>query len=68
MKNMDSWKTKTLIFGAILGAVAGAVAAYIFAQKSDQMEDRPRLTAGDGVKVGLGVLAVLRQIAEMGGR
>lgn len=68
MKNMDSWKTKTLIIGAILGALAGAVAAYIFAQKSDQMEEHPHLTAGDGVKVGLGVLAVLRQIADMSGR
>lgn len=68
MKNMEPWKTKTLIIGAIIGALAGVAAAYIFAQKSDQLEEKPHLTAGDGVKVGLGVLAVLRQIADMRGR
>lgn len=68
MRNTNSWKTKTLLIGVILGALAGAVAAFIYTQKSDQMETPPRLTAGDGVKVGLGVLAVLRQIADMSGR
>ena len=60
---------KNVIFlGALIGAVAGVIAAVIFVQRAEDAQQPPRLTAGDGVKVGLGVLGVLRLISEIGGK
>lgn len=65
MENKDNWKTKTLIIGGVVGVIAGLIAAYIFIQRAEVEESRPKLTAGEGVKVGLGVLTVLRLIADL---
>lgn len=65
MENKDNWKTKTLIIGGVVGIIAGLVAAYILIQRAEAEESRPKITAGEGVKVGLGVLTVLRLIADL---
>jgi hypothetical protein len=62
----DDWKTTTLIVGAVVGLIAGLIAAYIMIQRAEEHAERPRLSAGEGVKVGLGVLGVLRLISDLG--
>jgi hypothetical protein len=52
--------------GAVIGACTGVVAAYLMIQKAEQQEEQPKLTAGDGVKLGVGVLGLLRFISDMG--
>jgi len=61
-----NWKTKTLLIGTTIGAAAGLMAAFIILQRAEKNETTPKLTAGDGVKVGLGVLGVLRMLADSG--
>ncbi|MCD4672796.1 MAG: hypothetical protein K8R77_09045 [Anaerolineaceae bacterium] len=68
MENSQEWKTKMLLVSAGLGLLAGLTAAYIIIQNADAKEDKPQLNAGDGVKVGLGVLGVLRLIADIGNK
>jgi len=63
--NMN-WKTRTLIIGAIAGVLAGLGAAYILIQRAEKSDDQARLTAGEGVQLGLGVLGLLRLVAGMG--
>jgi hypothetical protein len=58
------WKQKTIIIGAIVGTLCGLVAAYILIQRAEQQNAKPQLSAGDGVKIGLGVLGVLRLVAD----
>jgi hypothetical protein len=65
MENKENWKAKTLLIGGVVGVIAGLVAAYILIQRAEAEESRPKLTAGEGVKVGLGVLTVLRLISDL---
>lgn len=61
----EGWKTRTLLIGAALGAVVGLGAAYLLVQRTENGR-QPSLTTGDGVRIGLLVLGLLRQVAEMG--
>lgn len=61
----ENWKAITFLIGAVVGLVCGLAAAYMIIQRAEEEEKHPRLTAGDGVKVGIGVLGVVRMIAEL---
>ena len=63
-----NWRNKTLIIGGIAGLVIGLAGAYIVIQRSEANNMLPEVSAGDGVKIGLGVLGVLRLIAEIAER
>lgn len=60
-----NWKNKTTIIGAIAGLALGLASAYIIIQRSEQLNTQPEISAGDGVKIGLGVLGVMRLIADI---
>ncbi len=60
-----NWRTRTWIIGAVAGLAIGVAAAYIVIKRSEQLETLPELTPGDGVKVALGVLGVLRLVADI---
>jgi hypothetical protein len=61
----ENWRTITLVIGGIVGLISGIVAAYIIIQRAEEEEARPRLSAGEGVRVGLSVLSVLRSVADL---
>lgn len=61
-----NWKTKTIVAGTVLGALVGAAASLMLVKRSESEGVRPKLSTGDGVQVGLGVLGVLRLIAGIG--
>ncbi|HEX9019291.1 MAG TPA: hypothetical protein VF806_08895 [Anaerolineaceae bacterium] len=60
-----NWRNQTFIIGAVAGILLGLASAYIFIQRAEQLKEQPQLTAGDGVKIGLGVLGVLRLVADI---
>ncbi len=68
MENDDSWKMKALIIGGVVGLAAGMIAALIFIQRAEMSQAKPQISAGEGVKVGIGVLGVLRMISDLGTR
>ncbi len=56
-----------MVAGIVLGALVGAGAAYLFIQRSgDNPSEQPQFTTGDGVRLGLLVLGLLRSVAELG--
>jgi len=64
-QSKDNWKVTTMIIGGVVGLICGIVAAYILIQRAEEEESRPRISAGEGVKVGLGVLGLLRLVSDM---
>ena len=65
---MKKSNPRIILIGALIGAVTGALAAVILMQRSEEAQHPPKITAGDGVKVGLGVLNVLKLISDLGSR
>lgn len=59
----DSWIGKVLAVGAAIGAVTGLAAAYLLVQRSQKLGERPKLELGEGVKLGVLVLGLLRSVA-----
>jgi len=59
------WKSKTLIIGTTVGAVTGLLAAILIMQRAEKNETTPKLSAGEGVKIGMGDLGVLRMLADI---
>jgi hypothetical protein len=68
MNKPESWKMKTLLIGAGVGLVVGLLAGLIFIQRAELNESKPSIAARDGVLVGIGVLGVLRSIADLGAK
>ena len=66
MDENQSWKMKTFIIGAIIGTLTGLGAAYMIIQRAQADNTQPKVTAGEGVKIGLGVLGLLRLVSEIG--
>lgn len=64
MNNNQSWKMKTLVIGGVVGAVIGLGAAYMLVKRAESEGGTPELTTGEGVKLGLGVLGLLRLLAD----
>jgi len=59
-----TWQTKALIIGGVIGAAAGVTAAYLLAQRSKDGQP-PEMSVGEGVKIGVLVLGLLRSISNL---
>lgn len=67
MVEMDtSWTSQVLIIGAVVGALTGLGAAYLLIQRAKNRAELPNLNAGEGIKLGLLVFGLLRQVAMLG--
>ncbi len=65
------WKMRATLIGSALGAIAGVAAALMFIRRSEETGEPPSLRQTDpGLVLGTGVtlLALLRQIADLGER
>lgn len=64
MEKNKNWKTKAFILGGVIGAAAGVLAAFILVKRAEKEEALPRLTAGEGIELGLGLLGLLRLVSS----
>jgi hypothetical protein len=65
-RNVESMRPKVILVGAVLGALVGAGAAYLLIQRALKEDGELHITSGDGVKLGLLVLGLLRQVGQLG--
>ena len=54
-----------LVVGALLGALLGLFGAYLYQRRAEEQADAPQLSTAKAVKLGFGVLSLLRQIANL---
>jgi hypothetical protein len=65
-------RTKVFVFGGLVGALIGLLAAWLYVREAESagvdLDERAgvEITPRTGLQVGLGVLGVLRQIANLG--
>ena len=62
----SSWKTRTILGGALIGAGAGIIAAYLLTRRADKQGRESAVTPGEGVQLGMLVFGLLRTIASLG--
>jgi len=62
----DNWKMRVMIIGGVVGVLTGLGAAYLLIKRAEREETTPELSAGEGVKLGLLVLGLLRQVTQLG--
>ncbi len=67
MVEMDtSWAGQVLAIGAAVGALTGLVGAYLLIQRAKRRAEPPNLNASEGIRLGLLVFGLLRQVALLG--
>jgi len=67
MADENNWRGRTLLLGALIGALTGLGAAYVLVRRAEERGEPPQLGAGEGVRLGMGVLGLLRMISGFGG-
>ncbi len=61
----SSWKQRTLLVGAVIGAATGLGVSYLLIKRAEAAEEQVSISAGEGVRLGLLVLGLLRQVSEL---
>jgi hypothetical protein len=64
MEEKSNWKTIVFIIGGLAGLITGLAAAFLFVRTRDQYDGDHKITSGQGVKIGMGVVSLLRMITE----
>jgi hypothetical protein len=63
---MSKSKTIYLVVGGFIGALLGVLTALIINKQVADLKEPLKLSPGQGVKVGMGVVNLLRSIFEIG--
>ncbi|MFN2174968.1 MAG: hypothetical protein ACK2U3_03350 [Anaerolineales bacterium] len=62
---VENWQPRVLAAGALIGALVGLGAAYVLISANKE-EGPPKISAGEGVKLGVVILGLLRSVANLG--
>jgi len=63
-----SWKAKALLVGGAVGAIVGLGTAYLYIRNIEESGEEPQVGTKDALQVGVAVVALVRQIANMGNK
>jgi len=60
------WAGQVLAIGAVVGSLTGLLGAYLLIQRAKRRAEPPNLNASEGIRLGLLVFGLLRQVALLG--
>ena len=66
MNEDQAWKPKALAIGAVVGALTGLAGAYLLIRRAEEAGQRPQFDAGEGIRIGVLLMGLLRQVALIG--
>jgi len=66
MEENSNWKTLVLVIGGVAGLLTGLAAAFILIKKREASEGQLSINSGEGFKIGMGIVGLLKQISESG--
>jgi hypothetical protein len=66
MEQDTQWKTKALVLGGLIGALLGMGTTYLLAQRAEREGETLKLGTGEGIRLGMLALGMLRQVASLG--
>lgn len=61
----ESWKSRLLLAGGLVGALTGLGVAYLMVQRAERRGGDLELSSGEGLRLGLLLLGLLRQVADL---
>ncbi len=67
IEKVDHSKSKVLVVGAIIGTFTGLSVAYLLTKNSEKDGEELTISTGQGLKLGLLILGMLRQILQLDG-
>lgn len=62
-----NWKRNFLLLGGLIGALIGLGGAYLMIREAEEEGVRPQIGASDGLRMGMTVMNLFRQIGKSGG-
>ncbi len=66
MKEISRSNMKIYVLGGAIGLLTGLTAAFLLIRQQDESGESLKLTSGDGAKIGMGLIALLRTITDFG--
>lgn len=64
--NNKNWKTIVLLIGGIAGLATGLAAASLIIKHQENTGGEFKLNSGEGFKIGMGIVSLLKQISDTG--
>lgn len=68
MPEDKKWKTMVFTIGGAAGLLIGLAAAFLFIRTREQSEGDYKMTSGQGLKIGMNIVSLLKMITEGGPR
>ncbi len=59
-------RSKVIFFGALIGAATGLIAAMLLTRRAERNDSETAITTGEGFKLGVLIIGLLRTIASLG--
>ena len=60
---MEKGKIKTIVIGTVIGALVGAASSFILLKRAENENVDPKISAGEGLQLGLGLMGLMRLLA-----